>query len=93
MERIVERQRHEGSDLRKGGGRHLLQRRLHGIAAWPSSILRRLGNRRYIEGGELPTVIVLTNFWGHRCGHNLALEFKKRSDNILGRILGSRICP
>jgi hypothetical protein len=61
MERIVERRRHEESDLGKGGGRHLLRRRLHGIAAWPSSILRRLGNRRYIEGGELPTAVVLTN--------------------------------
>jgi hypothetical protein len=40
--------------------RHLLQRGLLGVAAWPSSYLRRLGNRHSIEGGNLLTAVVLT---------------------------------
>jgi hypothetical protein len=43
-----------------GRTRHLLQRILLGVAAWPSSYLRRIGNRRSIEGGEIPTAVVLT---------------------------------
>jgi hypothetical protein len=45
------------SDVRMG---HLLQRGLLGVTAWPSSYLRRLGNRRSIEGGDLLTTVVLT---------------------------------
>jgi hypothetical protein len=38
--------------------RHLLQRGLLGVTAWPSSYHRRVGNRRSIEGGDLLTVVL-----------------------------------
>jgi hypothetical protein len=43
-----------------GRTRHLLQHRLLGVAARPSSYLRCIGNCRSIEGGKIPTAVDLT---------------------------------